>query len=346
MIQEDKAFLVSIVIPVYDVSAYIERCIFSVINQTYEHIECIIVDDATPDDSIIKCEQLIANYEGSIRFVILHHDRNRGLSASRNTGIDAATGEYVFFLDSDDELEPDCIEKMIGPVQNDKNIEMVLGNHEMYVYRFPKAPVKKGQTHFPEGDYDSLKKVRNLFKNGGYGGHAWNKLVKKDFLVHNQLFFKEGVLWEDILWSFFVIKRLNHLYIIPDVTLKYFIRPHSILTGTSFQNKAYHFEKVYAEIAANFTEGEEGWEAKKLLRGFCSNFINNYDSPTSKHTAQLFLNALSGRLNTLARVYLKFVIFLSKFALGRAVFAIARSVRKVIKGEKVIVSQINHTTVS
>lgn len=323
--------MVSIVIPVYDVSAYIERCISSVINQTYEHIECIIVDDATPDDSIIKCEQLIANYEGSIRFVILHHDRNRGLSAARNTGTKAATSEYVFFLDSDDELKTDCIEKMVRPIKNDTTIEIVLGNHEMYLYHYPKAPIKQGQTHFPEGDYDSLKKVRNLFKNGDYGGHAWNKLIKKEFLIHNQLFFKEGILWEDVLWSFFVIKKLNHLYIIPDVTLMYFIRPNSILTGTSFHNKAYHFEKVYAEIAANLTEGEEGGEAKIFLRGFCSNFINNYDSPISKHTVQVFLEALSGRAYTRERLYLKTVILLSKFWLGRTAFAIARSVRKAIK---------------
>lgn len=60
------------------------------------------MDGATPDDSISKCERLIADYKGPVRFVILHHDRNRGLSASRNTGMDAATGEYVFYLDSDD----------------------------------------------------------------------------------------------------------------------------------------------------------------------------------------------------------------------------------------------------
>ena len=84
---------VSIIIPVYNVSAYIERCIKSVINQTYYDIECIIVDDATPDDSITKCEQMIAAYDVPIRFSILHHQQNRGLSAARNTGTEVATGE-------------------------------------------------------------------------------------------------------------------------------------------------------------------------------------------------------------------------------------------------------------
>lgn len=65
--------------------------------QTYPHIECIIVDDASPDDSIEKCQRLIANYLGPISFLFLHHDHNRGLSAARNTGMDAATGDYFFF---------------------------------------------------------------------------------------------------------------------------------------------------------------------------------------------------------------------------------------------------------
>lgn len=125
-------------------------------------------------------------------------------------------------------------------------------------------------------------------------------------------------------------------YVIPDVTLTYYLRPDSILTGTSFDNKAYHLEKVYAEIAKNFTKGDEGWEAKKFLRGFCSNFINKYDSPTSKQTAQLFSNALSFKPYKLERAYLKFVVILSKFSLGRNIFSAARSTRKAIKGEKSI----------
>lgn len=332
MVLENKAFMVSIVIPVYDVSAYIERCLFSVINQTYEHIECIIVDDVTPDDSIIKCEQLIANYNGPIHFVILHHDRNRGLSASRNTGTEAATSEYVFFFDSDDELKPNCIEKMVKPIMNDSSIEMVLGNHEIYSQLHSDVPVKQGQTRFPQGDYDTKEKVKDLFKSKGkYGGNAWNKLIRKDFLQQNQLYFKEGVLWEDLLWSYIIIQHLSHLYIIPDATLVYYIRPESIMTGTSGKNRARHLEIVYEEIAKHFTEDDKGWEAQKNLRGFCSMLIYRYDSPIAQHTAQVFLEALSGRAYTRERLYLKTVIFLSKFWLGRTAFAIARSVRKAIK---------------
>lgn len=122
---------VSVIIPVYNVSLYVERCLQSVLAQTYPVRECIIVDDASPDDSIAKCERLIDSYEGDMRFLILHHSKNRGLSAARNTGLKAATGGYIFFLDSDDEITPDCIERLSTPIEKDPSIEMVQGNHQV-----------------------------------------------------------------------------------------------------------------------------------------------------------------------------------------------------------------------
>lgn len=337
MEQHVKSLKVSVIIPIYNVSMYVERCLESVMNQTYDCFECILVDDASPDGSITKCEMLIANYHGTISFVILHHERNRGLSAARNTGTNAATGDYVFYLDSDDELTPDCIEKMILHAQSDPTIEMVMGNHATYLQSDPKqAPIKQNQTNFQVGDFDSLEKVRNLFYNvkGGYGGNAWNKLIKKEFLQQNKLYFNEGVNWEDLLWSFFIVKYLKHLYIIPDVTLFYYIRPQSIMTGSIIVEKELHLEKVYAEIAIHFSEDDKGREAKKFLRGFCSTFIYKYDSQISQRAAQLFLEALSCGPYRSERLYLRFTIFLSKFALGRNLFAKARDMRKTMNNKR------------
>lgn len=196
-------------------------------------------------------------------------------------------------------------------------------------------PTKKRQTHLPEGDYDTMEKVWKLYKKGGeFDGHAWNKLIKKDFLRQHRLYFMEGVMWEDMIWSFITVQYLRHLYIIPKVTLMYYVRPKSIMTGTSGKERSRHLEVVYEEIANHFTEDDKGWEAQKYLRGFCSVLIYRYDSPIAQHTAQVFLEALSGRPYVRDRLYLQFVIFLSKFWLGRKIFAIARSTRKMIKGGK------------
>lgn len=104
---------ISVIIPVYKVEKFVERCVRSIMNQTYtEGVECIIVNDCTPDDSMKIVEKLIADYTGTICFKLLYHKQNCGLAAVRNTGMSAATGEYILHIDSDDYCEPDMLEKM------------------------------------------------------------------------------------------------------------------------------------------------------------------------------------------------------------------------------------------
>ena len=124
---------VSIIIPVYNVAPYIKDCLMSVMRQTYAGlVECIVVDDCGTDESIAVAERLIAEYKGPIRFEILHHDHRRGLSAARNTGMHKATGEYIFFIDSDDEITEDCLEKMMAVVEADPKAEVVIGRRIKY----------------------------------------------------------------------------------------------------------------------------------------------------------------------------------------------------------------------
>lgn len=106
--------IVSILVPVYGVEKYIERCAVSLMAQTYEDIEYIFVDDASPDQSIAVLEEVIARYANRKSQVrVLHHEQNRGLSAARNTAVAAATGKYLLHVDSDDYLAIDAVEKLV-----------------------------------------------------------------------------------------------------------------------------------------------------------------------------------------------------------------------------------------
>ena len=109
---------VSIIIPVYNVASYIEECIQSVLDQTYPDLEVVLVDDCGTDHSMELAENLIRKSNRSSIFRIEKHDRNRGLSAARNTGIKTATGEYLYFVDSDDKISQDCIEKLVQFVRS------------------------------------------------------------------------------------------------------------------------------------------------------------------------------------------------------------------------------------
>src|SRR5690606_39724837 len=99
---------VSIIIPIYNVGAFVKECILSVLNQSYQNLEVILIDDCGTDDSLIIAEKVIENHPRASQLSIIRHNRNRGISATRNTGISAATGEYIFFLDSDDKISLDC----------------------------------------------------------------------------------------------------------------------------------------------------------------------------------------------------------------------------------------------
>ena len=121
---------VSIIIPIYNVETYIEECLQSVMRQTYKGmIECILVDDCGTDNSMKIMEQLIEVYNGPIEFKVLHHEHNRGLSAARNTGMDAACGDYVYFLHSDDWISDDCIERLTHPLDLEQ-YDFVAGHYE------------------------------------------------------------------------------------------------------------------------------------------------------------------------------------------------------------------------
>ncbi len=310
----------SVIIPVYQVSPYVERCIKSVICQTYDRFECIIVDDASPDDSIAKCEKMIDAYEGNIRFRILHHQQNRGLSAARNTGTDAATGDYILYLDSDDMISGDCVEKLMEPIVADRTVEMV--------YAASMTFADNGKMHLPpifkqeKTEFKTQREVRDYFldKRLPLIHAAWNKLTSRDFIIRNGLRFQEGQLWEDALWTFFEMKHLSHLVFIPDVTYFYFQRPDSITYGTDKPTVFIHKNIIADTISRNFTPGDEDREAAKYLPDFCYYYIRQPKSRELRDTARRFGKALPWRQYPKQNILLMAANILPRNHTGRNIF--------------------------
>ena len=220
---------ISIIIPVYNVAQYIEECLNSVIAQTYKgDLECLIVDDCGTDDSITIAERIIQGYQGNIKFQVLHHEHNRGLSAARNTGIEASTGDYLYFLDSDDSIIPECLELMVDVLKKYPDAEIVqagaISDNKMVDIESKDLPT------FSD-DKNWIKST--MLERAIIPVTAWNKLIQKDFLVRNNLFFKEGIIHEDEHWNFFLSKRISRLAICHYNTYKYNARPDSIMTRKS-----------------------------------------------------------------------------------------------------------------
>lgn len=231
---------VTIIIPVYKVEQYIESCLYSVINQIYDGgIECIIVNDNTPDDSMDIVKRVLSGYNGSISFKVVNHLENKGLSAARNSGVKAATGDYLYFLDSDDILLENAI-RLLTSIAQENLPDVVVGNFKLIgnCQTIPGLNVT----------FDSLSNqeaIFNTFISYGIYEMAWNKLVKTSFFHEHDLWFCEGVIHEDSLWSFLLFYNCKRLRICSQNTYAYRIREGSIMTDPQNLIKSF---KSYCKI--------------------------------------------------------------------------------------------------
>lgn len=175
--------LVSIIIPAYNVGKYIEECIRSIMNQTYTHIEIIVVDDGSPDET----PAIIDRMASIDKRIIPIHQRNAGVSAARNTGIKISTGEYLVFVDGDDYLAPDFVEYMLGLVEKTGG-ELCLSLNCFTVAN--EQQVCNDST----GILDPIKATALLLSPRIIVG-SWNKIYKKSVLEKNKLEFQTNLFY-------------------------------------------------------------------------------------------------------------------------------------------------------
>ena len=209
---------VSIIIPVFNAEKYISQCLQSVLGQTYGDIEVILIDDCSPDRSIPVALDTIATHPRKDAVRIIHHERNQGQSCARNTGIAAATGEYIYFIDSDDYIATDTISLLVDAMQR-HDIDMAIGgftsvgDNRVPGFRLPFGKIISGDEIF------------NSLYREEWHVMPWNKLFKADFIKRNKLYFEPGIIHEDDLWTFILatkarsmmaVKGADYFYVIHD----------------------------------------------------------------------------------------------------------------------------------
>ena len=248
---------VSIIIPIYNVAQYIEECLQSVTAQSMtEGVECILVDDCGTDDSVIIVEQYIRDYQGDVEFRICHHDKNKGLSAARNTGIRAAKGEYVYFLDSDDTITPDCMAGFLRIIEEHPGVDLIQGlidQDSAYMNQFETK-------NLPDYTDDRKYIKKALLDYDMLPVCAANKMVRRNLITANNLFFKEGIIHEDNYWSFFLAKHVKSLAVYPEKCYLYTVNPESITKAVNIEKETYSFQVIIEDFSANidsFLRGEQ-----------------------------------------------------------------------------------------
>lgn len=237
---------ISVIVPVYNVADYIDACCESILKQQYHGLEVIFVDDCGTDDSVRKVSDFIAAHQG-IECRLLHHDHNRGLSAARNTGLKAANGEYVYFLDSDDTMSDCCLECLSAPLDS-LEYDFVIGEYAV-------DGCAASDLSLPQGKLMGNDAVLQTYSEGKWYVMAWNKLCRRQFLIDNGLWFQEGVNHEDVIWSFSLACKAQSMFVVRDVTYNYLVRSSSIMTGMSVEHDVQTYLRAFSHIV-DFVKSE------------------------------------------------------------------------------------------
>lgn len=296
---------VSVIIPVFNVAGFIGDCLRSVMNQSYQGLmECLLVDDCGTDDSIAIAAQMIAAYEGPVQFRILHHARNRGLSAARNTGLEAAQGDYILFLDSDDELTADSLERLTAPLEKQR-YDVVLGfvDYQEVSSSGEVRPVSGPQElNIAEDVLLEPPMILRSYRTK-WAAVAWNRLVRADFLREHRLQFREGLLYEDNLWSFQVACQAASLYMVSRATYVHKSRKGSIMETKDPRRFSDHWA-VILQGMGDYAE-ENRMDSPDVFRVIDASFRSVIDLFASSRSEFV---SIYKRLRPLVRVSLRSVV--------------------------------------
>ncbi len=219
--------LISIIVPVYNVEKYIERCMKSLLNQTYKNIEIILIDDKSKD----KSKEICLEYAKSQKVVLVEHAENKGLSGARNTGISVAKGKYIIFVDSDDYVEPNMIENLYACMKSN-HADTVIGGYKKI--SSDKVEVKNPYYGKVYNGTESIKRyvVERMLGNNGIDYldmSVWRVMFSGDIIREFDLKFPERIyISEDIIFDFGYYLHSNSVAMSDDVGYCYCFNSDSL----------------------------------------------------------------------------------------------------------------------
>lgn len=264
---------VSVIIPVYNVEKYIEKCARSLFEQTLYDIEYIFIDDKTPDNSIAIVEKILKEYSDRQNQVkIIRHTENKGVSQSRQDGLDMATGEYVIHCDPDDWVETNMYELLYKQAKK-KNLD-IIGCDIFFEYK------NKAEIKIQPLNLDKDKLIKNLIKEDGkIQGYPHNKLIKNIFLKNNNITFPEGINYmEDFVVIYNTLKLTDKIDYLPKPLYHYNKDNISSLTNTSINNIIEKTKKALVYIIRKEDNEKYKYYLFKRLYQTLSLQINSYHS--------------------------------------------------------------------
>lgn len=280
-----NSYMVSVIIPVYNVEKFLNRCVDSILSQTYKNIEIILVDDGALDSSPQICDEY-AHKDTRVNVV---HKQNGGLASARNAGLKVAKGDYILFVDSDDWIKGNTVEELLNiAIKNEVDFVRFIPVSAGYPDRPDGTPINFGTEDFmEEGVYNKGKMIKDIYPRlfvtpqltMGPIVAAWRSLYNRKFLVDNNLYFDEEVKYsEDAIFSAKVVYNSNKFYYIKG---------------------GYYYNYFYNTSSITKSFKKDRWNVCKILSStFKKEFGNKSDYDFSK---QLHLEDIYNVLNGLGQ---------------------------------------------
>lgn len=217
---------ISIIVPVYKVDKYLNRCVESIVNQTYKDLEIILIDDGSPDSCPVLCDEW-AKRDNRIKVI---HKQNAGVSAARNAGIEIATGDYIGFVDSDDYIQPQMFEKLLKNITDNKSQLAVCGLFK------DELQIKADNCQCAASDA-ALAMLFNIIDYPYFEGYVWNKLYDSEIIKVNNLRFDISLkMSEDTLFNFKYLQYADKVSILNSSEYHYVYRAMSVMNNKNLDN--------------------------------------------------------------------------------------------------------------
>lgn len=286
--------LISVIIPVYNVESYLRECVDSVINQTYQNLEIILVDDGSTDSSGEICDE----YLNADERITVIHKKNSGLSAARNAGLDACEGDYVYFLDSDDYIDKNALEELLDTAQKD---------HGDIVF-FEAVSFADTDDFEVKQNYIRKSKYKTDFGKAVFAEMTNNKefhsavpllFLRKEFLNSTKLRFAEGILFEDMVFTYQAFALAKTVSQCGEAFYHRRYRRDSIMTSAKSKKHFSSCVEVY-RLNSEFTINPDSAQVSFICRCAFNVFnvyekLNKADKKNCKKDLAKFKKALTAR---------------------------------------------------
>ena len=243
--------LVSVVVPIYNVEKYLDRCITSVVNQTYKNLEIILVDDGSTDNCPAMCDDW-AKKDSRIKVI---HKKNAGLGMARNTGIDNAQGKYIFFFDSDDYVDLSVAKKCVDTIIKNNSDVVIYGRYDVY----DDGRIEEKKITVSESCFDA-ESIKNKLLPGmftydmGFGVSSCGKMFNAELIKNNNLRFKSEseIISEDAYFALEFFSKTDSAVVISDMFYYYCKRNNSLTR--SFKKDRQNQNNIFLEKSLQYVK--------------------------------------------------------------------------------------------